>query len=68
AEAFGADQALDVVDDLLGQVLGHVGLDEAGGDDVDGDALAAAVSYVTSDDAGFLTGQVIAVDGGMTMC
>lgn len=30
--------------------------------------IAAAVSYVTSDDAGFLTGQTIAVDGGMTMC
>src|SRR5205823_3892779 len=29
---------------------------------------AAAVSYVASDDAGFLTGQVICVDGGMTMC
>jgi len=33
-----------------------------------GDDIAAAVSYVTSDDAGFLTGQVICVDGGMTMC
>ncbi len=30
--------------------------------------IAAAVAYVTSDDAGFLTGQTIAVDGGMTMC
>ena len=30
--------------------------------------IAAAVAYVTSDDAGFLTGQVITVDGGMTMC
>ncbi|MGD9690509.1 MAG: 3-oxoacyl-[acyl-carrier-protein] reductase [Phycisphaerales bacterium] len=30
--------------------------------------IAAAVAYVTSDDAGFLTGQVICVDGGLTMC
>jgi 3-oxoacyl-[acyl-carrier protein] reductase len=30
--------------------------------------IAAAVSYATADDAGFLTGQVICVDGGMTMC
>ncbi|MEO1583753.1 MAG: 3-oxoacyl-[acyl-carrier-protein] reductase [Planctomycetota bacterium] len=32
------------------------------------DDIAAAVAYATSDDAGFLTGQVITVDGGMTMC
>ena len=30
--------------------------------------IAAAVAYVTSDDARFITGQTIAVDGGMTMC
>ena len=30
--------------------------------------IAAAVSYVSSDDAGYLTGQVLAIDGGMTMC
>lgn len=30
--------------------------------------IAAAASYVTADDAGFLTGQVICVDGGLTMC
>ncbi len=30
--------------------------------------IAACVAYVTSDDAGYLTGQTIAVDGGMTMC
>jgi 3-oxoacyl-[acyl-carrier protein] reductase len=29
--------------------------------------IAAAVAYVTSDDAGFLSGQCIVVDGGMTM-
>lgn len=30
--------------------------------------IASAVSYVSSDGAGYLTGQVIAVDGGLTMC
>ncbi len=30
--------------------------------------IAAAVAYVTSDESGYLTGQTIAVDGGMTMC
>ncbi|MBN8645375.1 MAG: SDR family oxidoreductase, partial [Planctomycetes bacterium] len=29
--------------------------------------IASAVAYATSDDAGYLTGQVIVVDGGMTM-
>jgi len=32
------------------------------------DDIAAAVSYVTGDDAGFITGQTICVDGGLTMC
>jgi len=30
--------------------------------------IASAVAYLASDDAGFITGQVLAVDGGMTMC
>lgn len=30
--------------------------------------IAAAVAYVAGDDAGFLTGQTICVDGGLTMC
>jgi 3-oxoacyl-[acyl-carrier protein] reductase len=29
--------------------------------------IAAAVSYLTSDEAGFITGQTLCVDGGMTM-
>lgn len=29
--------------------------------------IASAVAYVSSDEAGFLTGQVLVVDGGMTM-
>ena len=29
--------------------------------------IASAVSYVSSDDAGYLTGQVITVDGGLSM-
>ncbi len=31
------------------------------------DDIAAAVSYVSSDDAGYLTGQTLVIDGGMTM-
>jgi len=30
--------------------------------------IAAAVAYASSDESGYLTGQTIVVDGGMTMC
>ncbi len=30
--------------------------------------IATAVAYVTSDESRFMTGQTIAIDGGMTMC
>ena len=29
--------------------------------------LAAAINFLTSDDAGYITGQVLCVDGGMSM-
>ena len=36
---------------------------------VDGEPeeLAAAINFLTSEDAGFITGQVLCVDGGMSM-
>ena len=30
--------------------------------------IAAAIGYLASDEAGYVTGQVLTVDGGMTMC
>ncbi len=30
--------------------------------------IAAAVAYLTADDAGYVTGQTLCIDGGMTMC
>ncbi len=30
--------------------------------------IASAVAYLASEDAGYVSGQVLAVDGGMTMC
>ena len=32
------------------------------------DDIAACVAFLSSDQAGYITGQVVAVDGGMTMC
>jgi len=54
-----ANLPADVVDRVKGaQAVRTVGQPED---------IAAAVGYLTSDDAGFITGQTVAVDGGMTM-
>lgn len=58
----------DMTKDLPQQVIDHVkglmAVRELGTPE----DIAACIAYVTSDDAKYLTGQTIAVDGGMTMC
>jgi hypothetical protein len=44
AQPSDRDRLLDAVEDLLRDVLEHLGRDEPGGDGVDGDADAASVS------------------------
>ncbi len=58
----------DMTADLPPQVIDHVKAAMAVRNLGTPDDIAAAVAYVTSDDAGYLTGQTICVDGGMTMC
>ncbi|MBX3356954.1 MAG: 3-oxoacyl-[acyl-carrier-protein] reductase [Phycisphaeraceae bacterium] len=58
----------DMTKDLPQQIKDHVMAIMAVKRFGSGEDIAAAVSYVTSDEAGFLTGQVICIDGGMTMC
>ncbi len=49
----------EVKENLIKQIpLGRIGT---------GDDVAALVRFLTSDDAGYITGQTFAVDGGMTM-
>ena len=58
------DMTANLPDSVLDGVKGMIQVKRLGTPE----DIAAAVAYVTSDDAGFLTGQVITVDGGMTMC
>lgn len=58
----------DMTANLPPQVIEHVKAAMAVRDLGTPEDIAAAVAYVTSDDAGYLTGQTICVDGGMTMC
>lgn len=58
------DMTANLPEDVTAKVKEMMAIKRLG----EGEDIAAAVAYVTADDAGFLTGQVIAVDGGMTMC
>ena len=58
------DMTANLPEDVTNKVKDMMAIKRLG----EGEDIAAAVAYVTADDAGFLTGQVIAVDGGMTMC
>jgi len=58
------DMTHNLPDQVKEHVLGLIAVKRLG----IGEDIAAAVAYVTGDEAGFLTGQTICVDGGMTMC
>ena len=51
-------------DDIKSRILEGMALRRLG----QPEDIAEAVAYVSSDGAGFLTGQTICVDGGLTMC
>ncbi|MEM1166162.1 MAG: 3-oxoacyl-[acyl-carrier-protein] reductase [Planctomycetota bacterium] len=57
------DMTKDLPSEVKDRVLAAMALRRLGTPD----DIAAAVSYASGDDAGFLTGQVICVDGGLTM-
>ena len=58
------DMTAELPDEVMASIRGMIQVDRLG----EPEDIAAAVAFATSDDAGFLTGQVITVDGGMTMC
>lgn len=58
------DMTSNLPQDVIDRVKGAQAIKRTG----EPNDIAAAIAYVTADDAGFLTGQTIAVDGGMTMC
>jgi 3-oxoacyl-[acyl-carrier protein] reductase len=57
------DMLAALTDDQRQAMLDHVPLGRLG----DPEEIAAAVAFLTSDDAGFITGTVLPVDGGLSM-
>ncbi|MFB3429916.1 MAG: 3-oxoacyl-[acyl-carrier-protein] reductase [Phycisphaerales bacterium] len=58
------DMTASLGDDIKSRIMESMALRRLG----QPEDIAAAVAYVSSDGAGFLTGQTICVDGGLTMC
>ncbi|XHC27251.1 3-oxoacyl-ACP reductase FabG [Phycisphaerales bacterium ac7] len=58
------DMTASLGDDIKSRIMESMALRRLG----QPEDIAAAVAYVSSDAAGFLTGQTICVDGGLTMC
>ncbi len=58
------DMTANLGDEIRGRVMEAMAVRRLGTPE----DIAAAVAFVSSDEAGYLTGQVICVDGGLTMC
>lgn len=58
------DMTANLGDEIKAKVIQGMALRRLGNPE----DIAAAVAYLTADDAGFVTGQVLCVDGGLTMC
>lgn len=56
------DMIADLPDAVMDEVVKRLPVRRVG----QAEEIAAAVAFLTSDDAGYVTGQVLAVDGGMT--
>ena len=59
----GTDMTSDLADDVKETALSHIPLGRMG----DPEDVAKAVAFLASDDAAYITGQVLVVDGGMVM-